>query len=134
MATPLLLECAMLRLVTHAAAAIAAGSIACAAVAQPGSLEEWKAQHRAERTFDALSERYTQIWAGLSPAQKSRFSAQERAWLNEGRWLEQRACLAARGTATPTASADCLAEVTERHLQGLGDARRVLVFGPSAYR
>jgi hypothetical protein len=123
----------MPRLVAQALTAIATGCIACAAAAQPGSLEEWSAQHRANRTFDALSDRYTQVWAGLSPAQKARFSAQERAWLNEGRWVEQRACLEARGAATPEASADCLAEITERRLQGL-DARRVLVSAPVSTR
>lgn len=123
----------MPRFVSHAVAAIATGCIALATAAQPGSLEEWNAQHRAERTFDALSDRYAQVWAGLSPAQKARFSAQERGWLNEGRWLEQRACLAARVPATPTASADCLAEVTERRLQNL-DARRVLVSAPASTR
>jgi hypothetical protein len=112
-------------------AAIAFGCVAGAASAQPGTLAEWQAQDRAERALEALSARYTQIWAGLDPAQKAKFSVQERAWLNEGRWLEQRSCLAARALPAE-AAAICLAEVTERRLHALSESGRVLASFPAA--
>ena len=54
----------------------------------------WQAAQRAETAQQALSDRYTAIWSTLDAAQKTRFSAQERAWLNEGRQQEVQACVA----------------------------------------
>jgi uncharacterized protein YecT (DUF1311 family) len=93
-----------------------------AARADAGAIAEQTAlaQRRAESAFNALSDRYSEIWARLSPADKDRFSVQERAWLNEGRWQEQRACVAAYGgEPNALAKASCQAEVTERRLARL---------------
>jgi hypothetical protein len=93
--------------------------------AHDAAYEVWQAQQRAEAAFEALSARYTQIWASLSREDKARFSAQERAWLNEGRQQEQRACVAHVGTASEAVAAACLASVTERHLAALATPARV---------
>lgn len=81
-------------------------------------------QQRAANSFNLLSDRYAEIWSQLSAidkaADKARFSAQERAWLNEGRWQEQRDCVAAQGGASSAlVRAGCQAEVIERHLRQL---------------
>lgn len=93
-----------------------------AARADAGAFAEQAAlaQRRAESAFNALSDRYFEIWIRLSSADKDRFSAQERAWLNEGRWQELRACVAAQsGKPHALVAATCQAEVTDRRLARL---------------
>jgi len=101
---------------TTVARADAGTTTDAATLAQQAAL----AQIRAESSFNALSDRYTEIWARLPSADKTRFSAQERAWLNDGRWQEQRACVAALG-GEPNAfvQARCQAAVIERRLAQL---------------
>lgn len=95
------------------------------------------AQQRAANSFNMLSDRYAEIWSQLSSidkasidkaadraaenaADKARFSARERAWLNEGRWQEQSDCVAAQGGASSAlVRTRCEAEVIERHLRQL---------------
>jgi uncharacterized membrane protein YqiK len=84
-----------------------------------------QASARAQSAEEALSERYTSIWSTLDATQKSRFSAQERAWLNEGREQEQRACIARVGAHTDLAVRTCEADVLERHLGALRAPQRV---------
>ncbi len=85
----------------------------------------WNAAQRAIAAQQALSDRYTVIWSTLNPAQKARFGAQERAWLNEGRDREQHACIARASQTTELAARTCEAEVIERHLGGLPAPQRV---------
>jgi hypothetical protein len=72
----------------------------------------------------ALSERYTQLWSQLPAAARADFARRERHWLHVTRWNEQQRCVAAHPGALPPAERDelaahCLAEVTQRHLNGL---------------
>jgi uncharacterized protein YdaU (DUF1376 family) len=84
-----------------------------------------QAQARATLAQQALSDRYTAIWSSLDASQKTRFSAQERAWLNTGRQQELQACVAGRGARSEHAVKSCEAEVTERHLRALTAPQRV---------
>lgn len=86
---------------------------------------EQRAQARASAAEQTLSDRYTAIWATLDAAQKARFSAQERAWLNDGRQQEQQACIAGVGVRTELVARTCEAAVIERHLGALAAPRRV---------
>lgn len=101
------------------------GFASSAAFAGDEAAAEWKASQRAQAAQQALSDRYTAIWSTLDPAQKSRFSAQERAWLNEGRQQEQQACIAGAGARTELVARTCEAAVIERRLGGLAKAQRV---------
>jgi hypothetical protein len=107
------------------AAAALAGAFAASAAASEASLAAWQAAQRADSAERVLSERYAAIWVTLDAAQKARFSAQERAWLNEGRQQEQQACLQAAGARTDLAVSTCAAEVTERHVGALATTPRV---------
>ena len=80
----------------------------------------WHAAQRASAAQEALSDRYTAIWTTLDPAGKTRFSAQERAWLNVGRQEEQQACVMRAGPRTEVTARSCEADVIERHLRSLG--------------
>ena len=80
----------------------------------------WQAAQRASAAQEALSDRYTAIWTTLDPAGKTRFSAQERAWLNVGRQEEQQACVMRAGPRTEVTARTCEADVIERHLRSLG--------------
>ena len=86
---------------------------------------EQQARARASTAQQALSDRYTAIWSSLDASQKTRFSAQERAWLNNGREEELRACVAGQGDLSDRALKSCEAEVIERHLRGLTAPQRV---------
>ena len=85
----------------------------------------WAAAQRASAAQQALSDRYTAIWSTLDPAQKSRFAAQERAWLNEGRALEQQACVARASARNELVARTCEADVFERHLGTVAAPQRV---------
>jgi len=85
----------------------------------------WKATQRVNAAQQALSDRYTAIWSTLDPSQKSRFAAQERAWLNQGRQQEQAACIADAGARTELVARTCEAAVIERRLGGLAALQRV---------
>ncbi len=85
----------------------------------------WQAAQRATAAQQALSDRYTAIWSTLDAAQKSRFAAQERAWLNEGRQQEQQACVARAGARTELVARTCEADVIERHLGGIAAPQRI---------
>ena len=74
-----------------------------------------------------LSDRYTAIWSTLDAAQKTRFSAQERAWLNEGRQQELQACIGRVATRNESVARTCEAEVVERHLGALAAPRRIVM-------
>ncbi|MDH5209430.1 MAG: hypothetical protein OEW34_12375 [Burkholderiaceae bacterium] len=84
----------------------------------------WHAAQRASAAQQALSDRYTAIWATLDAAGKARFSAQERAWLNVGRQDEQQACVMRAGPRTEATARTCEADVIERHLRSLGTPGR----------
>ena len=84
-----------------------------------------QASARASAAQQTLSERYAAIWSSLDAAQKTRFSAQERAWLNSGRQEEQQACVARLGARTEVVALVCEADVIERHLGTLSAPRRV---------
>jgi hypothetical protein len=83
------------------------------------------AAQRAEAAEEALSARYTAIWRTLDAAQKATFSARERAWLNGGRQIEQRVCIAHAGADTALIARNCAATVVERHLAALDAVERV---------
>ena len=86
----------------------------------------------AAAALSALSERYAQLWSALPASERSRLAQAERQWLHVTRWQEQRACesgTAAGGAAAGAVAAvalspeeraaQCLAQVTERHLARL---------------
>jgi hypothetical protein len=99
------------------------GLAATSARAADEALAAWQAARRADAAQQALSDRYTAIWATLDTRQKSQFSAQERAWLNVGRQQEQQACLDQFRIRTEASARGCEAEVIERHLDSLGQPR-----------
>ncbi len=75
---------------------------------------------QADAAMSALSARYTQIWSSLGADERARFSAEERAWLNRGRWDEQKQCMASSATvAAEERAAQCERLVIERRLQRL---------------
>lgn len=98
--------------------------LSSAALAADGSAADRQAAQRARDAQEALSERYTAIWATLDRAQKTHFSAQERAWLNEGRELERQACLKRAGLRSELAVHTCEAEIVERRLRALAAPAR----------
>jgi hypothetical protein len=104
------------------------GFAASAAIASD-DVAAWHARQqadaRASAAQQALSERYAAIWSTLDAAQKQRFSAQERAWLNSGRQEEQQACVARLGVRTEVVARTCEADVIERHLGALAVPQRV---------
>jgi hypothetical protein len=101
------------------------GLATASAFAADDSAAAWQAAQRANAAERALSDRYTAIWVTLDAAQKARFGAQERTWLNEGREREQQACVARAGHRTEVATRTCEAEVVERHLSALPAPQRV---------
>ena len=101
------------------------GSAGLPALAADDAAAAWHATQRATAAQQALSERYTAIWSTLDAAQKSRFAARERAWLNEGREQEQQACVARAGARTELVARTCEADVIERRLAGLAAPQRV---------
>ena len=105
------------------------GSAVAPAVASDEAAAAWHAAQRANAAQQALSDRYTAIWATLDATQKSRFSAQERAWLNDGRQQELRACVAHVGRSGEAVVRSCEAEVIERHLGRLVAPQRVASSG-----
>jgi hypothetical protein len=112
----------------HAARLLTFALLGCAATsasAGDDAAAAWEATQRAQAAQQALSDRYTAIWSTLDPAQKSRFAAQERAWLNEGREQEQQACVAGAGARTELVARTCEAAVIERRLGGLAAPQRV---------
>jgi uncharacterized NAD(P)/FAD-binding protein YdhS len=109
------MRASVLRLLTTALL----GATACAATASDDAAVAWHAAQRASAAQEALSERYTAIWATLDATQKARFSAQERAWLNDGRHRELQACVARSAKATEAVARACEADVVERRLGAL---------------
>src|SRR5512139_747845 len=95
------------------------------ALAGDDAAAAWQAAQRASAAQQALSDRYTAIWSTLDAAQKSRFAAQERAWLNEGRALEQQACIARASARTELVARTCEAAVFERHLGAVAAPQRM---------
>jgi uncharacterized protein YcgI (DUF1989 family) len=95
------------------------GGAAVPALAGDEAVAAW---HAAQQ---ALSDRYTAIWSTLDASQKSRFATQERAWLNEGRQLEQQACVERAGGRTDLVARTCEADVIERRLGGLAAPQRI---------
>jgi uncharacterized protein YecT (DUF1311 family) len=89
----------------------------------------WQAEQQADARVSVaqqrLSDTYTAVWASLDASQKARFSAQERAWLNDGRQQEVRACVARNGNRSGLVVKTCEADVIERHLGGLNAPHRV---------
>jgi hypothetical protein len=98
---------------------------ASASVLANDDVAAWRAAQRAQAAEEALSARYTAIWQTLDAAQKTAFSARERAWLNGGRQAEQRACIAHAGADSALLARSCEAAVIERHAAALGDGARV---------
>jgi hypothetical protein len=109
------------RLLRHLAPAVAA-------LAWTGAFAQSPAVLQADAAMAALSARYTQIWASLDADGRARFSAEERAWLNRGRWDEQKQCMA-RNPAVDAdeRAAQCAQQVIERRLQQLAPAAHALV-------
>ena len=101
------------------------GGAAVPAIAGDDAAAAWQATQRVAAAQQALSDRYTAIWSTLDAAQKSRFAAQERAWLNEGRQQEQRACVARAGERTDLVARTCEADVIERRLGGLATPQHI---------
>ena len=101
------------------------GGAAVPALAGDDAAAAWQATQRAAAAQQALSDRYTAIWSTLDASQKSRFAAQERAWLNEGRQSEQQACNARAGEPTVLVARTCEADVIERRLIGLAAPQRI---------
>lgn len=101
------------------------GFAAASAFAGDEVAAAWQAAQRASAAQQALSDRYTAIWSTLDAAQKSRFAAQERAWLNEGRQQEQQACIARSGARTELVALTCEADVIERRLGGLAAPQHI---------
>jgi hypothetical protein len=101
------------------------GGAAVPALAGDDAAAAWQATQRATAAQQALSDRYTAIWSTLDASQKSRFATQERAWLNEGRQLEQEACVARAGGRTDLVARTCEADVIERRLGGLAAPQRI---------
>jgi hypothetical protein len=110
-------------------ALLGAPALVEAATEAPSWELEQSAIQRASAAEQALSTRYTAIWATLDASQKRSFSAQERAWLNAGRTAEQQACVARAGARTEFVVRSCEAEVLERHLGALAAPQRVAVSG-----
>jgi hypothetical protein len=106
-------------------AAALLGGAGLPAFAADDAAAAWQATQRATAAQHALSDRYTAIWSTLDAAQKSRFAAQERAWLNEGREQEQQACVARAGAPTELVARTCEADVIERRLGGLAAPQRI---------
>ncbi len=101
-------------------AALAMGYAGIVAAQSPAAVQ-------ADAAMAALSARYTQIWVTLGADERARFSADERAWLNRGRWDEQKQCIARNPTPdTDERAAQCEQQVIERRLQHLGQMRQVL--------
>jgi hypothetical protein len=100
-----------------------------AAIARDDAAAAWHAAQRAQAAHEALSDRYRAVWPTLDAAGKARFGAQERAWLNEGRQHEQRACVAQAGTPSEAVARSCEADVIERHLRALAAPRPVAQAG-----
>lgn len=84
---------------------------------------EVEAEREAREAQQALSARYTMLWAALGAGERARFAQAERHWLHHARWAEQRQCIAAAGSASEAGTADlaarCLAEVTRQRTQTL---------------
>lgn len=97
--------------------------IACLALVFSGvTAAQDPAAAQAEQAMSALSARYQQIWPTLSASERQAFSAQERAWLNRGRWDEQKECVALDAGARvddATRAAQCQQQVVQRRLQQL---------------
>lgn len=106
--------------------AVLLGAVSASAFAGDDSLAVWQASQRASQAQQMLSDRYTALWSTLDSAQKQRFSAQERAWLNEGREREQQACVEHAGARTELNARTCEAAVTERHVASLAAPQRVV--------
>ena len=82
----------------------------------------WQAGQHKAALEQALSDRYSAIWSTLDARQKSQFGRRERAWLNDGRRQEERACIDAAAAASETVAARCAIEALERHLRSLAAA------------
>jgi hypothetical protein len=85
------------------------------------------AQVQAEQAMGALSAHYRHIWPALSPVDRQAFSEQERAWLNRGRWDEQKQCMARSPDVASDAdvlAAQCQQQVAERRMQQLQSQRQ----------
>lgn len=90
------------------------------------ALATFCASVRTERAMQALSRRYSELWARLPNEQRSEFSVAERRWLSSGRYAERDACVAhhsksgvvqAAGlVSADLLAAECLAQVTARRL------------------
>lgn len=78
-------------------------------------------QQRAQSALEALTDRYTRVWAALPADRRLAFSAGERKWLNGGRWDAHAVCVAANAGSGPAevVAARCLADVTAAHLGAL---------------
>jgi hypothetical protein len=101
------------------------GGAGLPALAADDAAAAWHATQLAPAAQQALSDRYTAIWSTLDAAQKSRFAAQERAWLNEGRQQEQQACVARAGARSELVARTCEADIIERRLGGLAAPQRI---------
>jgi hypothetical protein len=112
------------RLLIAALLAVAAASASANEGASAWHAEQ-QALARASAAQQTLSDRYAAIWSSLDASQKKRFSAQERAWLNQGRQHEQEACIARNGARTELLARICEADVIERHLAALAVPQRV---------
>lgn len=74
----------------------------------------------ADVAHEQLSDRYRVLWSSLSTAEKSRFAATERAWLNGGREEEEVACRASSRVQPEALAVQlCRLAVTERRLAEL---------------
>jgi uncharacterized protein YhaN len=96
----------------------------CALGLLPAAQAQSPAEIRAHAAEATLSDRYTRLWTQMPAAERAAFSQTQRHWLHVTRWEEQRRCTEARLANVPASeasevAANCLAEITLRHLQTL---------------
>lgn len=105
------------------AAALSAVPLQAVFAADPDAATA-QARAAADAAHEVLVDRYRTLWASLGKQQKAAFAQRERAWLNEGRAEEERAC-AARPSAHSAALAEqlCRLKVTEQKLASLPATR-----------
>lgn len=110
-----------------AAAAVLSMAPLHAALAADPDAATAQARAAADAAHEVLVDRYRTLWASLGKQQKGAFAQRERAWLNEGRAEEERACAvrqSAQGAHSAALAAQlCRLKVTEQKLASLPTAR-----------
>jgi len=105
---------------TLALAAVLAAAPLQAAFAIDPDAATAQARATADAAHEVLVDRYRALWQSLGKQQKAAFAQRERAWLNEGRAEEERACVAQQSAhAAALAAQLCRLKVTEQKLASL---------------